>query len=47
MMAQSKATRHALTRKHRVTIFHGAKQVAQYGNQTNQLTLDAAEPPPF
>jgi hypothetical protein len=45
--AEAQAARHALTHKHRVLIFHGAKQVAQYGNQTNQLTLDAAEPPPF
>lgn len=45
--AHSKAARHALTRKHRVMIFYGAKQIHQVGNQTNQLTLDAADPPPF
>jgi hypothetical protein len=45
--AESQAARHALTRKHRVVIFYGAKQSAQFGNQTGQLALDAAEPPPF
>jgi hypothetical protein len=45
--AETQAARHALTRKHRVVIFYGAKQSAQFGNQTGQLTLDAAEPPPF
>lgn len=45
--AECQAARHALTRRHRVQIFYGAKMSAQYGNQTGQLTLDAAEPPPF
>jgi len=45
--AETQAARHALTRKHRVVIFYGAKQSAHFGNQTGQLTLDAAEPPPF
>jgi len=41
------AARHALVRKHQVMIFYGAKQIHQVGNQTNQLTLDAADDPPF
>lgn len=45
--AECQAARHALTRKHQVMIFYGAKEVARFGNQTGQLTLDAAEPPPF
>jgi hypothetical protein len=45
--AETQAARHALTRHHQVILFYGAKKISQVGNQTNQLTLDAAEPPPF
>lgn len=45
--AQSDASRHALTRRHRVNIFYGAKLMHTVGKQTTQLTLDSIDDPPF
>jgi hypothetical protein len=47
LTAHTVASKHALTRRHRVHIYYGAKVIHTVGNQTGQLTIESLEPPPF